>query len=360
MSLAYSPRRRRSPIRCGALLVAALATTAILTGRAQAADKLTYYTWSGYELPEFHKPYLAEHKEGVDITVFGDDDEALAKVKAGFHPDIVHPCTDKLPEWKAAGLVQPLDPARIKQWDKIYPVLKAIPGVVENGKVWLVPWDWGNTSVLYRTDLVKDKPDSWKILFDPQYKNKLATIDAIHDTWVVGAIMAGVDPFDETPAEIKKVAGLLAQQRPLMRLYTNDMTSVEQALASGEIVAAMTWNASYTNLRKQKVPVAFLNPKEKMLTWVCGLVATKNAKDMDKVYDYINAQLSDSSAEALVSEYGYGTSNQEAFDSFTAKQKADMALPDDPQEALKNTVFTIPMKNRRAINTAYERMKEGE
>jgi spermidine/putrescine transport system substrate-binding protein len=360
MSRAASPPFRRSTLCRGALLAAALATTAIFAGRARAADKLTYYTWSGYELPEFHKPYLTEHKEGVDITVFGDDDEALAKVKAGFHPDIVHPCTDKLPEWKNAGLVQPIDPTRIKQWDKIYPVLKDIPGVVEDGKVWMVPWDWGNTSVLYRTDLVKGTPDSWKLLFDPQYKNKLATIDAIHDTWVVGAIMAGVDPFDETPDEVKKVAAVLRAQRPLMRLYTNDMTSVEQALASGEIVAAMTWNASYTNLRKQKVPVAFMNPKEKMLTWVCGLVVLKTATDMDKVYDYINAQLSDPSAEALVSEYGYGTSNQEAFGSFTAKQKSDMALPDDPQTALKDTVFTIPMKNRRAVATAYERMKEGD
>ncbi|WP_284944643.1 extracellular solute-binding protein [Acidisoma cladoniae] len=343
-----------------AALAVAFAASTFLSGPARAADKVSYYTWSGYELPEFHKPYMAEHPEGAAITVFGDDDEALAKVRAGFRPDIAHPCTDKLPEWKKAGLLQPIDPARIKNWDKIYPVFKQMSGVMEDGKVWMVPWDWGNTSILYRTDLVKNPEMSWKLLWDPQYKQKLATIDAVHDTWIVGALVAGVDPFTESKADIKKVSETLAQQRPLLRFYTNDMTSIEQGLASGELVAAMTWNSSYTSLRKQKVPVAFMNPKEKMLTWVCGMVVLKGAKDMDKVYDFINAQEDVASTKMLVSEYGYGTANSAAFESFTPAQLADLGLPADPETAIRNTILTVPMVNRPAIETAFERMKAGE
>ncbi|GAB0117804.1 extracellular solute-binding protein [Acidisoma sp. 7E03] len=349
---------RRGALR--ALALAGLSAAAFLGPRAaQAQDKITYYTWDGYELPAFHQAYLKEHPEGLNISVFGDDDEAFAKVRAGFHPDIAHPCVDKLPQWRKAGLLQPIDTKRIPNWDKIYPIFRQMPGVMADGKVWMVPWDWGNTSILYRTDLVKNPEASWNLLWDKQYAGKLAVIDAIHDTWIVGAIMAGVDPFDENADDIKKVAAKLREQRPLIRMYTTDMTSVEQALASGELVAAMTWNASYVDLTKQHVPVAFMHPKEKMLTWACGMVVLKGAHDLDKVYDFINARLADDAGEALVTNYAYGTANAEAYAKVPADVKAKFALPADPATELKNTVFTSAMKNPQAIAAAYARVKEG-
>ena len=52
----------------------------------------------------------------------------------------------------------------------------------------------------------------------------------------------GRDPFagGEGLLQGRRVAALMRQQRPLMRLYTDDTTTLEQALASGEMVAAMT------------------------------------------------------------------------------------------------------------------------
>ncbi|RTM03751.1 MAG: spermidine/putrescine ABC transporter, partial [Hyphomicrobiales bacterium] len=81
---------------------------------AFAADKLQYFTWSGYELPDFNKSFLAAHPDGVEATIFGDDDDAFTKVKAGFRPDIAHPCYDKVARWNKEGLLQPIDTKRIK------------------------------------------------------------------------------------------------------------------------------------------------------------------------------------------------------------------------------------------------------
>ena len=97
--------------------------------------------------------------------MFGDDDDAFTKVKAGFRPDVAHPCYDKVARWNKEGLLQPIDTARIKNWDSIFPVFKNLPDLqAGDGKVWMVPWDWGNTSILYRTDLVKDPEQSWNLL----------------------------------------------------------------------------------------------------------------------------------------------------------------------------------------------------
>jgi spermidine/putrescine transport system substrate-binding protein len=339
---------------------ALMSLAAVLAIPASAADKLTYFTWSGYELPAFNKSFLTAHPDGVDISVFSDDDEAFTKVKAGFHPDLAHPCYDKIARWNKEGLLQPIDTKRIKNFDTIFPVFKDLPDIqAGDGKVWMVPWDWGNTSVLYRSDLVKDPAPSWSLLWDKQYSGRIATIDAVHDTPVVAALMAGVNPFDMSAADLEKVAAKLREQRPLLRSYTTDMTSVEQSLASGELVAAMTWNASATTLKKQGVKVEFLKPKEGMLTWACGFVLLKDAKNVDLAYDLINSRLEGESGKELITQYGYGSASSAAF-ALVPKEELDrLQLPSDPNVVLKSTVFTGPMKQNDDLAKMFEKVKAG-
>jgi spermidine/putrescine transport system substrate-binding protein len=341
--------------------LALLAATLVAIGAPALADgKLKYFTWSGYELPEFSKSFLAAHPDGVEYSMFGDDDDAFTKVKAGFRPDIAHPCYDKVARWNKEGLLQPIDTKRIKNWDNIFPTFRNLPDIqAGDGKVWMVPWDWGNTSILYRTDMVKDPAQSWNLLWDKQYAGRMATIDAVHDTPIVAALLAGVNPFDMTPADLDKVAAKLREQRPLLSAYTTDMTSVEQSLASGALVAAMTWNASAVALKKQGVPVAFMKPKEGMLTWTCGYVMLKDSKNVDAAYDFINSRLEADSGKYLIESYGYGSSTKTAF---AAVPKADLdrlQLPSDPDVMLKSTIFTGPMKQNDDIAKMFEKVKAG-
>jgi len=343
----------------GALAGAFLLAASVVTPAA-AADKLQYFTWSGYELSDFNKSFLTAHPDGVEATVFGDDDDAFTKVKAGFRPDLAHPCYDKVARWNKEGLLQPIETAKIKNWDKIFPVFRNLPDIqAGDGKVWMVPWDWGNTSILYRTDLVKNPEASWQLLWNKDYAGRLAVIDAVHDTPVVAALLSGVNPFDMTAAEMDKVAAKLREQRPLLSSYTTDMTSVEQALSSGALVAAMTWNASATALKKQGVPVEFMKPKEGMLTWSCGFVLLKDAKNIDLAYDFINSRLETASGKYLIEAYGYGSSTSSAFAEVPPAELAKLQLPADPEAVLKSTIFTGPMKQNDDLAKMFERVKAG-
>ncbi|WP_295532691.1 extracellular solute-binding protein [uncultured Thioclava sp.] len=343
------------------LLTTSLAALAMLAAPALADGKLAYFTWSGYELPVFHEGYTAAHPDALDVSVFGDDDDAFTKVKAGFHPDLAHPCYDKIARWNAEGLLQPIDTSRIKNWNHIFKVFRELPDIqAGDGKVWMVPWDWGNTSILYRTDMVApDAEMSWNMLWDPQYAGRLATIDAVHDTPLVAAVLTGVNPFDMSDADLETVANKLREQRPLLTTYTTDMTSIEQSLASGELAAAMTWNASAVALKAQGVPVEFMNPKEGMLTWTCGFVMLKDAQNVDLAYDFINARLDANSGKHLIEDYGYGASTDSAFAEVPAETLDELKLPADPQKMLETTIFTGPMKQNDALAKMFERIKAG-
>ena len=101
----------------------------------------------------------------------------------------------------------------------------------------MVPFDWGQTSVTYRTDLfdLDGQEESWGMLWDERYKGRMGVLASAADTWWCGAIYAGVD-FKELASDenFKKVAEIMRKQRPLIRVYTDDTTTLEQALASGE------------------------------------------------------------------------------------------------------------------------------
>nr|WP_316650659.1 ABC transporter substrate-binding protein [uncultured Gellertiella sp.] len=353
--------RISGPIKAlGSLLGGALLALSAAAGPAHAGDKLSYFTWSGYELPDFSKSYNAAHPDAVEYSMFGDDDDAFTKVKAGFRPDIAHPCYDKIARWNKEGLLQPIDTSRLKNWDKIFPTLRNLPDLkAGDGKVWMVPWDWGNTSILYRTDLVKNPDKSWALLWDNQYAGRMATIDAVHDTPLVAALLAGVNPFDMDKAGLDKVAAKLREQRPLISTYTTDMTSVEQSLASGELVAAMTWNASAVALKKQGVPVEYMHPKEGMLTWTCGYVLMKDAKHVDLAYDFINSRLEADSGKYLIENDGYGSSTTTAFAAVPKAELDKLELPSNPDDMLKTTVFTGPMKQNDDLAKIFEKVKAG-
>ena len=75
-----------------AAIIAASAVTGL-----QAADKsLTVFDWSGYETPDFHPAYVEKHADSPKFTYFGDEEEALQKLKAGFRADVAHPCSQSI------------------------------------------------------------------------------------------------------------------------------------------------------------------------------------------------------------------------------------------------------------------------
>src|SRR5690606_9648955 len=110
---------------------------------------------------------------------------------------------------------------------------------------------------------------------------------------LVAALVAGAaDPFHMTDAELAQCKELLSRQRELLRFWWTDQSTVEQSIASGELVAAYVWNDAVVRLKQQGVPVEYMNPKEGIFTWFCGLVKCRGGAGSDEAaYDLVNAML---------------------------------------------------------------------
>jgi spermidine/putrescine transport system substrate-binding protein len=246
----------------------------------------------------------------------------------------MHPCSYNIKRWKDAGLLQPIDVSRVPEYQNIWEKFRTIPDTSFDGQAYFIPWDAGLVSVLYRPDLV-DPADvaepSWGLLFNEKYKGKLSMYDTDTTFIEIAARVRGwykdyLHLSDEQLAEIKT---MLSTQRELMKFYWSDQTQLEQAIASGEVVAAYAWSGSVLQLRNQGVDVVYMIPKEGMGGYCCGLVRHARAPgDEQAAYDFINAMLAPESGKWLIESGGYLHSNRRSYEIADPKVLADLGVSD--------------------------------
>src|ERR1700712_3355589 len=245
------------------LVLAALSLTVAACGQkdaktAASSKPVSLFQWEDYMNPPFYADYQKTYHETPNITMFDDEDEAFAKMRAGYKPDVMGPCYYEFPRWQEAGLLAPIDTTKLKNWAKISPTLRALPGIwADKTHVWFVPHYWGNTSITFRTDLAPEyvKSQSWNILFDPQYKGRVSVLDGVDDTIPFIAKMIGVNAYKMTDTDWAKVQEKLKALMPQRRFVSSDDTALAQGLASGELVAAMSWRTTFASLNKEGKPV---------------------------------------------------------------------------------------------------------
>jgi putative spermidine/putrescine transport system substrate-binding protein/spermidine/putrescine transport system substrate-binding protein len=345
--------------------VAAAFAAAATVSAAASAEPLTYFTWAGYDDPAFRKPFTEKYGDnGVNFSFFSSPDEAFAKLKGGFQADIAHACLHDVRKWKEAGLIKPIDTAKVTTFGDLIPSLRDAEALTLDGQQWMIPWEWGASSVIYRTDKADLKEQSYAVLVDPAYQGRTALADAFDEVFQVAAILADVEnPLELKEEEFALVEQKMREMRGNARFIWTEPSQLEQALASGEVDVAWGWPNSFAALKKQNVPVNFmLEPKEGLVTWQCGFTisATSTAPEA-QLYDFIDALEAPESGEALVNNFGYGHSNQKALERVSKERLQELGLGGDANETIQNGNLMGPMpdEQRQRLIETWTQIKAG-
>ena len=341
-----------------------LGTMTLGQRRAAAKPNLTYYTWAEYDNPIFHDAYVKKNGGTPNYAIFADEEEALQRIRNGYRADVGHPCTSNVVRWYDAGILKPIDVDRLQHWADVFDGFKQVRGVQIDGHVFHVPWDWGNSSIAYRPDKVESAEESFGLLLDERYKGKMSSFDNSEEVPIISAILAGAkDPLALTQDDYPKVEAVMKQLNANMRFYWTDATEMQQALASGEIVAATAWNDVVKAMSDQGVPIQYMTPKEGILTWICGMVLLKDGPgDEGQAYEFMDAMLSPESGVALMENFYYGHSNRKTLDQADPALVKGLAL-DKAEERISDpkTTFFQPQPNeqRETLIAMFERVKSG-
>jgi spermidine/putrescine-binding protein len=241
------------------------------------------------------------------FTYMTNESDALAKLHAGLKPDLFRPYVGWVKYFATSGLVQPWDPKLLSNFKNLNPFM--VKAGQYQGKQYGIPNDWGFDAILYRSDKVKPKARSWGLLFDQRYKGKIAWFDDLNMLIVAGLYLGFRNPWNQSDKELKRSQDLLISKKKLVRLIWSSETNLWEAFGSGDLWIAYAWPNDWVQMKKKKLKVVYMHPREKPVAWVGMFMLLKGTPRRQLAHAYVDAWSSAKSGKWLEDNYGYGHAN---------------------------------------------------
>ena len=341
------------------LVTAACGDDDAATTTAAGPATLSVLEWAYYEVPEMWVEFGAAHPE-VEVTFnFGASDEDIyAKTLAGSGEDIVHFYTPFLQFYVDEGLIQPIDTSKLENWDLIPAGFQESCTI--DGVIYCVPWDWGFSSLLYRTDMIPEGVDSWEALFDPAYAGHVSMSDSGPSAVTVGTYITGYDEQNLTDDQLAEIKQMWIDQRDINLNYWVDEPTLEADFTSGDVWLAYAWNGAYYRLLTAGVPVAYADPVEGRNSWVGQYAISATTDNYDLALEFLDGKLGEQTGTNLLVLYAYGHVVPDYFAAVEDEALIQALSLDDPS-ILERTNFTLPItaSNRDRFVQMWAEVKAG-
>ena len=272
---------------------------------------LDIVAWPGYiERGETDKAYdwvsQFETRTGckVNVKTAGTSDEMVSLMTQGGY-DLVTASGDASLRLIRGNTVQPVDITRVPSYSSVDPRLQEAPWHFVDGKHYGVPYQWGPNVLAYSTEVFKQAPASWDVVFKAMKfpdgkpnKGRIQAYDgAIYIADAALYLMAkqpdlGIrNPYELNETQYAAVLELLREQKPLVQRYWHDANVQVQDFTNEGVVASSTWPFQVNTLRANKQPVASTVPAEGATGWADTTMLHARAKHPNCAYEWMEWSL---------------------------------------------------------------------
>lgn len=152
-----------------------------------------------------------------------------------------------------------------------------------------VCYNVGTTVLIYNKRLVKEEPDSWEVLWDEQYKNKVLMFNNPRDAFAIGQAMLGQDFNSTSEQDWADCAELMAKQKDAVNpVYVMD--EVFNLMESGEYALATYYAGDYLLMLENNSDLGYCFPKEGVNAFYdafCVPACSKNKKGAEAFINFM-------------------------------------------------------------------------
>ena len=274
------------------------------------SKEISFFNYGENIDEETVKEFEKEYGIKVNIETFDDMETMYQKVSAGgVNYDVILVSDALMPRMIDKNLIQEINKESIpnlSQMDEQYLNLTIDP---ENK--YSVPYMFGTVGLIYNKDVVKEEVDSWDILWNEEYKDRIFMFDTYRDTIGAALKKLGYSLNTENPQEVEEAKQLLLEQRGLVNpVYGVDNGTL--MIPAGESDINMIWSGEGLNLQDEYPNLVYVVPKEGANFWIDSLCIPANAKNVEGAEKFINFVSDKESALRIADEIGYTTPNKEA------------------------------------------------
>ena len=270
-----------------AVMLAVGPAAAQLAALGQPEGQVNIVAWAGYiergeTVKEFDWVTKFEAATGckVNVKTAGTSDEMVALMNEGGF-DLVTASGDASLRLIAGKRVQPINLSLIPSWNTVDERLKNAPWYVVDGVHYGVPYMWGPNVLMYNTNVFKEPPTSWNVVFEEMTlgdgksnKGRVQAYDGpIHIADAAQYLMfhkpeLGIkSPYELNEDQYKAALDLLRQQRQLVGRYWHDAFIQMDDFKNEGVVASGTWPFQVNLLQSEGQPVASVIPQEGATGW---------------------------------------------------------------------------------------------
>ena len=294
------------------LLMSQSAAFAEMSKVGKGEGEVSIVAWPGYiERGETDKAYDwvtgFEKETGCKVSVktAATSDEMVTLMNAGGF-DLVTASGDASLRLVAGKKVQPINPELIPSWGTVDKRLQSAPWHTVDGKHYGVPFQWGPNVLMYNTDVFKEAPKSWKIVFEPMdfpdgkpnkgrvqaYDGPIYIADAANYLMATKPELGIKDPYALNEKQYEAALELLKGQRALVSRYWHDAAVQVDDFKTEGVVASGSWPFQVNTLVADKRKIASTVPDEGATGWADTTMLATGAKHPNCAYLWLEHSLS--------------------------------------------------------------------
>jgi len=283
-----------------------------MTAVGDGEGALNIVAWPGYiERGETDKAYdwVTKFEEAtgckVNVKTANTSDEMVALMNEGGF-DLVTASGDASLRLVAGGRVQAVNIDLVPSWSKIDERLQNAPWHTVDGVHYGVPYQWGPNVLMYNTNVFKEPPTSWSVVFEAQNlpdgqpnKGRVQAYDGpIHIADAAQYLMAhkpelGItSPYELNEDQYKAALDPLRQQRELVGRYWHDAFIQIDDFKNEGVVASGSWPFQVGLLKGEGQPVASTIPSEGATGWADTTMLATGAANPNCAYKWMEHTLS--------------------------------------------------------------------
>ena len=302
----------------GAAALGGLAAAGLPPRKAHAATTMTWMGWQGYETPILAGTFLEDNDIDFQPTFISSNEEIITKLQAGGtgRTDLITMYFGYLPLMAEGGLLEPVDPTKIEQFDDLIPQFTSEESIRHDGNLLGVPWNWGSLPLMYDPAVVTTAPTSWLDIMKPEHEGKVAMVDdplgnlLIWGTVVTGKPMGTILTKDEMKQVIDKLIEIKTKQARAFFATYGDMAD---AFARNEVtVSAIGWEAVAVWAKQKGKTIAYTIPREGTGMFMDCLCLPKDLPNPELSYKMINHIISVEPQRIFATEQSAGITNLKA------------------------------------------------
>ncbi len=246
----------------------------------------------------------------VNVKTAGTSDEMVALMNEGGF-DLVTASGDASLRLIAGKRVQPINTDLIPSWKTVDERLQNAPWHTVDGVHYGTPYQWGANVLAYNTNVFKEAPKSWAVVFEeqnlPDGKSNKGRVQAFDGPiYIADAalyLMAkkpelGIkDPYELNEEQYKASLDLLRSQRALVGRYWHDAFMQIDDFKNEGVVASSSWPFQVNLLQADKdamakTPVASVIPDEGATGWADTTMMHADAANPNCAYLWMEHSIS--------------------------------------------------------------------